>query len=78
MSRKITTKKLSEGRYRVYCDNAETRLIIEKGEPPKYRQLQNWSILLEHPDGAINPLTDDQRGLDGAKSTVANIINGCQ
>lgn len=41
---KISTKNLGDGRYAVSIDGRETRIIIERGEPPKYRQPQEWCV----------------------------------
>jgi hypothetical protein len=41
---KVTSKKIESGLYRVIVNGVETVLVVDKGDPPKYRQPQLWSI----------------------------------
>lgn len=70
---KLTTKKLTDGRYAVIVDGRETALVIERGEAPKYRQGQEWAIGVMR-GGDIRYLTYDQRGKALALETVARIL----
>lgn len=74
---KITTKKLSAGKYAVLVDGRETRLVIERGDAPRYGHRQEWSIGVVRENGFMDPLADDQNGLHGAVNTIAQILAAC-
>lgn len=70
----VSTKKMEAGRYRVMVDGTPTKLVIEKGEAPKYRHEQEWCIGIEMAPGNVSYLSFDQRGLAGAVNTIRAII----
>lgn len=72
---KITTKKISNGRYAVLADGKQTTIITERGNPPKYRNPQEWSIGVLRGEDDIAWLTHDQIGLSGSVHTVSMLLN---
>lgn len=70
---KLSTKKLDAGKYAVLVNGRETALVIEKGDPPKYRQGQEWCIGVAH-DGHVHYLVYDQKGKALALETIAKIL----
>lgn len=72
---KVTTKKIEAGRYAVFIDGATTKLVIEKGDPPKYRGRQEWTIGIQRAPNDVWPLACDQNGLEGAVNTIAAILD---
>lgn len=70
----VTTKKLAAGRYAVFVDGAETNLVIEKGDAPKFRCRQEWQICVRRGHDDLRPLTFDQASLEGAVNTIRTIL----
>lgn len=75
----ISTKKLEAGRYAVLVDGRETRLIIQRGDAPKYRQQQEWAIGVLVPSETYPRwLCGDQRSLQGSVETLHAIMSEIQ
>jgi hypothetical protein len=41
----IATRREAAGRHRVTIDGNRTRLLVVKGQPPKYGTLQEWDVI---------------------------------
>lgn len=74
---KIATTKISDGNYRVIIDGRTTNLIVGRGDPPKYREPQVWSIG-EDKVNHVEWLADEQRGKRGALHTIERIITAAK
>ena len=45
----LKTRKLAEGRYAI----VGTRLIVQRGDPPRYREQQEWFLMLDDDDNTV-------------------------
>ncbi len=71
----VTTQKLTSGKYAVIVDEKPTCLLIAKGDKPKFRERQEWSILAIEDNGEETFLCGDQRSLESARATIGIILN---
>ena len=70
---RLTTKKLDAGLYAIVNDGRRTSIVIGKGEPPKYRCRQEWHIGVVY-NSHTEWLVDEQQSLEGAVSTVSQLL----
>jgi hypothetical protein len=74
----VTAKKITAGSYQVNVDGRLTKLLIEKGDTPKYRERQEWDVLLLQDDGEKSFLCGEQRSLEHAIGMISKILKACQ
>lgn len=72
----ITTKKVASGLHAVFVNGQKTHLFIGKGDPPKYRMPQLWSIGAELVEGE-SPcwIANDLTSKHEAEAAIRIILN---
>lgn len=68
------SRKIKDGLYRVTVGGCDTRLVIGRGDPPKYRQRQEWHVGVME-EGREHPrwLFGGVHGLGEALEAVATL-----